>query len=139
MNALLAYLDLTVGGDPDALAEVRWRLRDGRMGREFHPVRDRCRLAALLAARGRSSDTYLGVAPRARQAGGRDAVERLHVLYADEVQNFSYGIDFPTILASISEKLGKLPGDTVVYTGHGDSTTIGDEVVHYDEWVARGH
>jgi glyoxylase-like metal-dependent hydrolase (beta-lactamase superfamily II) len=47
--------------------------------------------------------------------------------------------DFPTILASISEKLGKLPADTVVYTGHGDSTVIGDEIVHYDEWVARGH
>ncbi|MGB8502149.1 MBL fold metallo-hydrolase [Mycobacterium sp.] len=47
--------------------------------------------------------------------------------------------DFPTILASISEKLGKLPGDTVVYTGHGDTTTIGGELVNYDEWVGRGH
>ena len=47
--------------------------------------------------------------------------------------------DFPTILASISERLGKLPGDTVVYTGHGETTTIGGELVHYDEWVARGH
>ena len=47
--------------------------------------------------------------------------------------------DFPTILQSISERLGKLPGDTVVHTGHGDSTTIGDEIVHYEEWVARGH
>jgi glyoxylase-like metal-dependent hydrolase (beta-lactamase superfamily II) len=47
--------------------------------------------------------------------------------------------DFPTILASISEKLGKLPEDTVVYTGHGDTTTIGGELVNYDQWVARGH
>lgn len=47
--------------------------------------------------------------------------------------------DFPTILASIAEKLGKLPPDTVVYTGHGDTTRVGDEIVHYDEWVARGH
>lgn len=47
--------------------------------------------------------------------------------------------DFPTILGSIKDRLGKLPDDTVVYTGHGDSTTIGGELVHYDEWVARGH
>ena len=47
--------------------------------------------------------------------------------------------DFPTILDSISKRLGMLPGDTVVYTGHGDTTKIGDELVHYDEWVARGH
>ena len=47
--------------------------------------------------------------------------------------------DFPTILQSISGRLGSLPGDTVVYTGHGDTTSIGDEIVHYDEWVARGH
>ncbi|MFS0897617.1 MBL fold metallo-hydrolase [Mycolicibacterium litorale] len=47
--------------------------------------------------------------------------------------------DFPTILESISARLGPLPGDTVVYTGHGDTTTIGDEIIHYDDWVARGH
>ena len=47
--------------------------------------------------------------------------------------------DFPTILQSISERLGKLPGDTIVHTGHGDSTTVGDEIIHYEEWVARGH
>ena len=46
--------------------------------------------------------------------------------------------DFPTILASITGKLGALPPDTVVYTGHGDSTTIGGELVNYDDWVARG-
>ena len=47
--------------------------------------------------------------------------------------------DFPTILGSIKDKLGKLPADTVVYTGHGDTTTIGGEIVNYDDWVARGH
>jgi glyoxylase-like metal-dependent hydrolase (beta-lactamase superfamily II) len=46
--------------------------------------------------------------------------------------------DFPTILDSIKDKLGKLPADTVVYTGHGDTTRIGDEIVNYDDWVARG-
>ena len=46
--------------------------------------------------------------------------------------------DFPTILASISEKLGKLPADTVVYTGHDDTTMMGDELVNYDEWTRRG-
>jgi glyoxylase-like metal-dependent hydrolase (beta-lactamase superfamily II) len=47
--------------------------------------------------------------------------------------------DFPTILESISGRLGTRPGPTVVYTGHGDTTTIGDEIVNYDDWVARGH
>jgi glyoxylase-like metal-dependent hydrolase (beta-lactamase superfamily II) len=47
--------------------------------------------------------------------------------------------DFPTILQSISGRLGTLPADTVVYTGHGDTTSIGDEIVHYDDWAARGH
>ncbi|TLH64473.1 Zn-dependent hydrolase, partial [Mycolicibacterium cosmeticum] len=36
---------------------------------------------------------------------------------------------FPTILESISTKLGTLPDETVVYTGHGDTTTIGGELV----------
>ncbi|MGU3654299.1 MBL fold metallo-hydrolase [Mycolicibacterium sp. A43C] len=47
--------------------------------------------------------------------------------------------DFPTILKSISTRLGTLPDETVVYTGHGDTTTIGGELVNYDEWVKRGH
>lgn len=46
---------------------------------------------------------------------------------------------FDTIIESIREKLLTLPGQTVVYTGHGDSTTIGDEAPHLDEWIARGH
>jgi glyoxylase-like metal-dependent hydrolase (beta-lactamase superfamily II) len=47
--------------------------------------------------------------------------------------------DFPTIIDSIRTKLLTLPAATVVHTGHGDSTTIGDEAPHLDEWIARGH
>ncbi|MFR9727494.1 MBL fold metallo-hydrolase [Streptomyces sp. MS19] len=47
--------------------------------------------------------------------------------------------DFPTIVDSIRDKLLTLPPDTVVRTGHGDSTTIGAEAPHLDEWIARGH
>jgi glyoxylase-like metal-dependent hydrolase (beta-lactamase superfamily II) len=46
---------------------------------------------------------------------------------------------FPTIIESIRTKLLPLPPDTVVHTGHGDSTTIGHEAPHLDEWIARGH
>jgi glyoxylase-like metal-dependent hydrolase (beta-lactamase superfamily II) len=47
--------------------------------------------------------------------------------------------DFPTIIQSIRDRLLVLPADTVVHTGHGDSTTIGAEARHLDEWIARGH
>lgn len=46
---------------------------------------------------------------------------------------------FETIIDSIRSVLLTLPERTVVYTGHGDTTTIGDETPHLDEWVARGH
>lgn len=47
--------------------------------------------------------------------------------------------DFDTIISSIRRKLLILPPTTVVHTGHGDDTTIGDEAPHLDEWIARGH
>ena len=47
--------------------------------------------------------------------------------------------DFPTIVASISDQLLSLPPETVVHTGHGDSTTIGSEKDDVEEWVRRGH
>ncbi|MFB6704662.1 MBL fold metallo-hydrolase [Streptomyces sp. NBC_01727] len=46
---------------------------------------------------------------------------------------------FPTIVESIRDRLLALPGETTVRTGHGDSTTIGAEAPHLDEWIARGH
>jgi len=46
---------------------------------------------------------------------------------------------FPSIVESIRTKLLTLPPDTVVHTGHGDDTRIGDEAPHLEEWIARGH
>ncbi|MGK2927942.1 MAG: MBL fold metallo-hydrolase, partial [Acidimicrobiales bacterium] len=37
------------------------------------------------------------------------------------------------------EKLLVLPPETVVYTGHGETTTIGDEAPHLPQWIDRGH
>ncbi|TJZ55765.1 MBL fold metallo-hydrolase [Streptomyces piniterrae] len=47
--------------------------------------------------------------------------------------------DFPTIIESIRDRLLTLPPRTEVRTGHGESTTIGDEAPHVGEWLRRGH
>ncbi|MFF8652765.1 MBL fold metallo-hydrolase [Streptomyces huasconensis] len=47
--------------------------------------------------------------------------------------------DFPTIVQSIGERLLTLPPETVVRTGHGESTTVGAEAPHLQEWISRGH
>jgi len=46
---------------------------------------------------------------------------------------------FDTIIDSIQNRLFTLPTETVVHTGHGDSTTIGAESPHLAEWIERGH
>ena len=45
---------------------------------------------------------------------------------------------FDTIIDSIRSTLLTLPPDTTVRTGHGDSTSIGAEAPHLEEWIARG-
>ena len=47
--------------------------------------------------------------------------------------------DFPTIIASIDRLVADLPADTVVHTGHGDSTTLAAEAPHRQDWLDRGH
>jgi hydroxyacylglutathione hydrolase len=47
--------------------------------------------------------------------------------------------DFPTIIASVSRLFDTFADDTVVHTGHGDSTTIGVERPQLAEWIARGY
>lgn len=47
--------------------------------------------------------------------------------------------DFDTIIKSIEGNLLSLPGETEVYTGHGDATSIGAEAPHLEEWKDRGY
>ncbi|GAA4867292.1 MBL fold metallo-hydrolase [Serinicoccus chungangensis] len=46
--------------------------------------------------------------------------------------------DFDVIVESITDRLLTLPEETVVHTGHGDTTTIGEEKPHRQEWLDRG-
>ncbi|EFC80057.1 MBL fold metallo-hydrolase [Parafrankia sp. EUN1f] len=46
---------------------------------------------------------------------------------------------FETIIESIRDTLLTLPGDTQVWPGHGDFTTVSSEAPHLEEWIARGH
>lgn len=46
--------------------------------------------------------------------------------------------DFGQIVTSIRERLLVLPPETVVRTGHGATTTVGEEAPHLQEWIDRG-
>lgn len=46
--------------------------------------------------------------------------------------------DFPAIIESIRTHLLPLPPETVVFPGHGDSSSIGAEAPNFAEWAARG-
>jgi glyoxylase-like metal-dependent hydrolase (beta-lactamase superfamily II) len=46
--------------------------------------------------------------------------------------------DFNTIIDSISSRLLTLPPETTVFPGHGDTTTIGAEAPHLQDWIERG-
>jgi glyoxylase-like metal-dependent hydrolase (beta-lactamase superfamily II) len=47
--------------------------------------------------------------------------------------------DFRSLLADVTARLFDVyDDDTVVHTGHGDSTTLGAERPHLDEWAERG-
>ncbi len=53
------------------------------MGQLWHPVEERRTLPSILERLGRRSDAFVGVAPRRRREGCRDAVENVHALWAD--------------------------------------------------------
>jgi glyoxylase-like metal-dependent hydrolase (beta-lactamase superfamily II) len=48
------------------------------------------------------------------------------------------GASFPTIIASIRDKLLTLPDDTRVLPGHGKGTTVGTERPQLNTWIQRG-
>lgn len=47
--------------------------------------------------------------------------------------------NFNVIMKSLSDKIFTLPPATIVHTGHGDATTIGDEAPRLEEYVERGY
>jgi glyoxylase-like metal-dependent hydrolase (beta-lactamase superfamily II) len=47
-------------------------------------------------------------------------------------------VRFATIIRSLQQRLFVLPDDTRVLPGHGESTTIGTERPHLQEWIDRG-
>jgi hypothetical protein len=82
---VLRFLEALVGEAPvGEFVELRYRLEDGaRMGQVFEPARRLGGLATRALALARRTDVYLGCAPRTRRYGGRDAVRRGFVLWAD--------------------------------------------------------
>ena len=49
------------------------------------------------------------------------------------------GGDFATIITSIEERMfRRFSDETIIWPGHGSSSTIGVERPHLDEWVERG-
>lgn len=73
-SELEAYLEaLFARARPSMLVEVRWRMPTG-MARCFVDAGDLGRVARMVRRRAGSTDVFVGVLPRWRRGGGRDAV-----------------------------------------------------------------
>jgi CHC2 zinc finger len=83
-HALDSYLRMLAGPAPGArLLEIRFALRHRDMGRLFiaaHSAPGAGRLIQRLAVR---TDVYVGVCLRSRRSGGRDAVDRSHLVFVE--------------------------------------------------------
>jgi hypothetical protein len=82
---VLHFLETLAGPNGGGeLLELRFRRSDGhRMAQVFEPSHRLRRLASRAVRLGRRTDVYVGCAPRTRRHGGRDAVDRAFVLWAD--------------------------------------------------------
>ena len=94
-DPLATYLDLLFGAEPvGAFLEVRWRLPDRRgMGQLWQPVESKATAIDSMRSIGARTDLYIGCAPRTRRYGGKDAIKRSHVLWAD--------LDSPESIAAV--------------------------------------
>ena len=110
-------------------------------GRRARQRARRRRRAARSRARGCACCTRPGTAPAACACCRRTATcsAATRCSRAARARPAARTPTSATIIASIRDRLLTLPAETVVHTGHGDSTTIGDEAPHLDEWLARGH
>jgi hypothetical protein len=80
----LVYIDVLTGGASDeAFIELRWRVRETGMAAEFFARRDTDRLAAVVNERSRSTDVYIGCAPRAFRHGDKQAVREVWTLWVE--------------------------------------------------------
>ena len=52
-------------------------------------------------------------------------------------KNFTEQVILGQVISTLLEARG-FPVDAIVRTGHGDSTSIGAEAPHLEEWIARG-
>lgn len=81
---IMFYLSAIRGRFVDGeLIEVRAKRPGGRMDQRFFPASDLPTVADYIHATGKQADVYVGTAPRVREHGGRDAIERVHVLRVD--------------------------------------------------------
>jgi hypothetical protein len=82
---VLRFLELLAGDtESSELLELRYRREDGnRMAQLFESPRRLRRMASRALRLGWRTDVYVGCAPRTRRHGGRDAVARAFVLWAD--------------------------------------------------------
>lgn len=79
-----AYVALLTGSPQRGeLLELRSRLPTGGMARRFYPAARPSGLVEAIGRLGRRGDVYVGCAPRTRRSGGRDAIARSWVLWAE--------------------------------------------------------